>query len=154
MAVNQHHRFVKDDLLLDSSSDSFKLINSLLCFSKIKKTLRNSCIHFDVLIGTKAKGFCGHVNVLVFFVLIRKINTLVKQLGDLIVAGQTFFEKPLQQETLTFYWKQVQIETLNLIVAWLGGFRPCGLRDRLDIPQSSRVIFLSHVEAGQEVAGQ
>ena len=87
VAVNKHDRLVKYNLLWDAPFNSFELFNWLLGLAKFKQTLRHTRIHFDVLIGAKAKGFCRHVHILVFFVLISKLNPSVKQLAYLAVAG-------------------------------------------------------------------
>ena len=57
MAVNEHYRFVENNLLGDALFNSFKLFNRLLGPAQFKQTFRDARIHFDVLVDAKAKSF-------------------------------------------------------------------------------------------------
>lgn len=87
MAVNQHHWLVVHNFLGDALFYSFELFNGLLGLTQLEQTLGNARVYFDVLVSTKAKGFCGYVNILVLFVLIGILNPCVKQLAHLGVAS-------------------------------------------------------------------
>lgn len=87
MAVYKHHWLVKHNFLGDTLFDSFKLLNSLLSLSQLKKTLGNSRINFNVLINSESKSLCRHLDILILIVLISILNSCIEQLADFLVAG-------------------------------------------------------------------